>query len=101
MGTSSGRTSAVFHISSLHSRAAKELSDSGGQGGNVDDFGGLSADGARLDMTSEDLTGGAQEILVKTGRETESVSQFVENHVDVLFVEEDIGARVNKNSTVK
>jgi hypothetical protein len=86
MGTGGGGTSTVFKVSTLQSRASEEASDSAGKGSNVDNLGGLSTNGTRLDVASEFLTAGAQEVLVETGGETENVGSFVQDHVDILFV---------------
>jgi len=101
MGTSGSGTSTVFHVSTLHSAATKELSDSASQRSNINDLGGLSTDGTSLDVTSQNLAAGAQEVLVETRAETESVGQFVHDHVDVLFVQKNVGAGVHKDSAVK
>jgi hypothetical protein len=86
MGTGGGGTSTVFKVSTLQSGASEEASDSAGKGRNVDNLGLLSTDGSRLDVARELLAAGAQEVIVETGRETENVGSFVQDHVDILFV---------------
>lgn len=84
--TSGGGTSTVFHISTLQSRATKEGLKSGGKGINVDNCRSRSVQSGRSNVARKSITIIVNEIRVKAASETKSMGDFVQDHVDVLFV---------------
>jgi len=89
--TSSTRTTSVFHVSTLKSRASEEASKSGGKRRSVDDDSGVTIESSRGDVTGKSSAAASKPFAVQALGETESVDDLMHDTDHVLFVEEDIG----------
>jgi hypothetical protein len=97
--TSSSRASAVFHVSTLKSRAAEMLSKHTGKGLNINYSGSTTHKTSGFDMTTKLSTIAVNETTVHTLGKTENVNNFVDHAYHILFVKKDVSSGLNELAT--